>query len=210
MIRVLIADDHAVVRRGLKQIVIEEFDAAEVGEAKDASEVLELARKQDWDVVVLDITMPHKSGLQVLKELKHEHPRLPVLVLSIYPEDQYAVRVLKSGAAGYMTKESAPDQLVSAIRKVINGRKYVSPTLAEKLAYDLEREDKKPSHETLSNREYEVMRMIAAGKMVSEIARDLSLSVKTISTYRGRILDKMQMKSNAELMRYAIRNNLMD
>jgi two-component system, NarL family, invasion response regulator UvrY len=210
MIRVLIADDHAVVRKGLKQIIQDNFFGAEVGEAKDASDVLDMARIKDWDVVVLDITMPHKSGLQVLKELKYEHPKLPVLVLSIYPEDQYAVRVLKSGAAGYMTKETATDQLVSAIRKVINGKKYVSPTLAEKLAFDLEREGQKPLHEYLSDREYEVMQMIANGKTVSEIARQLSLSVKTVSTYRGRILEKMQMKSNNELMRYTIRNNLID
>ena len=209
MIKILIADDHPVVRRGLKQIVAEEPNMVVAGEAQNAKEVLELIRKQDWDVVMLDITMPDRSGLEVLKQLKKEYPKLPVLVLSVHSEEQYAVRVLKSGAAGYMTKESAPEELVRAIRKVVAGGKYVSSSLAERLAFDLESEEE-PLHETLSNREFQVMCMIASGKTVKEIADRLFLSVKTASTYRTRILRKMKMKTNAELIYYAIKNRLVD
>jgi two-component system, NarL family, invasion response regulator UvrY len=208
MIRVLIADDHAVVREGLKQILLENFEAVKIGEAKNAEEILEMTRKQDWDVVTLDVAMPGKNGLDVLKQMKRKYPRIPVLVLSVYPEDQYAVRVLQAGASGYMTKESAPDELVYAVRRVLKGGKYISPLLAEKLAESLGTDIKKLPHESLSDREYEVLRMIGSGKTVSEIANDLSLSVKTISTYRGRVLYKMKMKTNAELMRYAILNKL--
>jgi len=212
MIKILIADDHAVVRRGLKQILTEESDMAVFGEARNAREVLKNVREQDWDIVILDITMPGRSGLDVLKELKRVRPKLPVLVLSMHPEDQYAVRVLKAGAAGYMTKESAPKELVKAVRKVLGGGKYVSPSLAEKLAFDLETEtdSEKPLHETLSDREYQVMCMIASGKAVKGIAKELYLSVKTISTYRARILKKMKMKTSAELTHYAIKNRLVD
>jgi len=210
MMRILIADDHAVVRRGVKQIVSEESDMTLVGEARNAQELLKLTREQDCDVVVLDINMPGKSGLDALKELKSERPKLPVLILSIHPEDQYAVRALKAGAAGYMTKESAPEQLVEAIRKVYKGGKYISPSLAEKLAVSLISGAEGPIQEVLSDREYWVMRRIASGKTVSEIAQELSLSVKTISTYRARILEKMGMKTNAELTRYAIQNRLVD
>lgn len=210
MIKILIADDHAVVRRGLKQILAEEPNMAVFGEACNAQEVLKNVREQDWDIVILDITMPGRSGLDVLKELKHLRPKLPVLILSIHPEDQYAVRVLKAGAAGYMTKESAPEELVKAVRKVIRGSKYISPSLAEKLAFDLETDSEKPLYETLSDREYQVMCMIASGKTVKEIAKELYLSVKTISTYRARILEKMRMKTNAELIHYAIKNRLVD
>ncbi|HEY4673195.1 MAG TPA: response regulator transcription factor, partial [Nitrososphaerales archaeon] len=195
MIKILIADDHAVVRRGLKQILAEEPNMAVFGEACNAQEVLKNVREQDWDIVILDITMPDRSGLDVLKELKRERPKLPVLILSIHPEEQYAVRVLKAGAAGYMTKESAPEELVKAIRKVLRGGKYISPSLAEKLAFDLETDSEKPLHETLSDREYQVMCMIASGKTVKEIAKKLYLSVKTISTHRARILGKMKMKT---------------
>ena len=180
------------------------------GEACNAQEVLKNVREQNWDIVILDITMPDRSGLDVLKELKRERPKLPVLFLSIHPEDQYAVRVLKAGAAGYMTKESAPEELVKAIRKVLRGGKYISPSLAEKLAFDLETDSEKPLHETLSDREYQVMCMIASGKTVKEIAKKLYLSVKTISTHRARILGKMKMKTNAELTHYAIKNRLVD
>ena len=210
MIKILIADDHAVVRRGLKQNLAEEPNMAVFGEACNAQEVLKNVREQNWDIVILDITMPDRSGLEVLKELKNIRPKLPVLILSIHPEEQYAVRVLKAGAAGYMTKESAPEELVKAVRKVIKGSKYISPSLAEKLAFDLETDSEKPLHEALSNREYQVMCMIASGKTVKEIAKELYLSVKTISTHRARILEKMKMKTNAELTHYAIKNRLVD
>lgn len=209
-LKILIADDHPIVRQGLRQILAAEPDVGAVSEAGTAQKVLELVRKQHWDVVVLDITMPGRSGLDVLKELKHERPKLPVLILSAHPEDQYAVRVLKAGAAGYMTKEKAPEELIKAIRKVLGGGKYLSESLAEKLAFDLETDTEKPLHKTLSDREYQVMLMIASGKTVKQIAQELHLSVKTISTYRARVLEKMQMKSNSELMRYAIQNRLID
>lgn len=209
-LKILIADDHPIVRQGLRQILGTEPDVGSVGEAETAQKVLELVRKQRWDVVVLDITMPGRSGLDVLKELRHERPKLPVLVLSAHPEDQYAVRVLKAGAAGYMTKEKAPEELIKAIRKVLGGGKYVSESLAEKLAFDLETDTEKPLHKTLSDREYQVMLMIASGKTATQISQKLYLSVKTVSTYRARILEKMGMKSNAELMRYAIENRLID
>jgi two-component system invasion response regulator UvrY len=210
MIKVLIADDHAVVLEGLKQILSETPDIIVAAEATNGQEVLDKIRNTHADVVVLDIAMPGRSGLDILLHLKRERPTLPVLVLSIHPEDQYAVRVLKAGACGYLTKESAPDQLIAAIRKVVIGGKYVSPSLAEKLAFDLESDVDKPLHETLSDREYEVLCLIALGKTVKEIADKLSLSVKTISTYRSRILEKMKMKNNAELTHYVIRQGLVD
>lgn len=209
-LKILIADDHPIVRQGLKQILASESDVVALGEAETAQKMLELSRKQHWDVVVLDITMPGRSGLDVLKELKHERPKLPVLVLSAHPEDQYAVRVLKAGAAGYMTKERAPEELIKAIRKVLGGGKYVSESLAEKFAFALEVDTEKPLHETLSDREYQVMLMIASGKTATQISKKLYLSVKTISTYRTRILEKMKMTTNAELMRYAMQNRLID
>lgn len=208
MIRILIADDHAIVRRGLKQILAEESGMTVAGEAQNAQEVMDLVRKQAWDVLVLDIAMPGRGGLDVLKEIKPEYPQLPVLILSMHPEDQYAVRALKAGAAGYLTKESAPEELVKAIRKVLAGGKYVSTSLAEKLALALDTDTKKTPHETLSDREYQVMCLIASGKTVGEIADELSLSVKTISTYRARILEKMNLKSNAALTHYAVQQRL--
>ena len=210
MIEVLIADDHPVVRRGLKQILADESDITVVGEASNGQELLEQTRKQHCDVIVLDITMPGRGGLDALKELRHEHPKLPVLILSIHPEDQFGLRVLKAGAAGYMTKESASDELVKAIRKVVGGGKYLSPSLAEILAFDLDHDTEKPLHETLSDREYQVICLLASGKTVSDVSRELSLSTKTISTYRMRILEKMKMKTNAELTHYAIKNRLVD
>ncbi len=210
MIKILIADDHPIVRKGLKEILSEHPDMKVLGEAQNSHEVLTLIRKEDWDVVVLDITMPGRDGLDVLKDLKKARPKLPVLVLSIHPEEQYGVRALKAGASGYLTKESAPDRLVSAIRKILERGKYVSPSLAEKLAFDLEKNAQKLPHERLSDREYQVLAMIASGKTVGEIGQELSLSVKTISTYRSRILPKMGMKSNAELTHYAIKNKLID
>ena len=210
MIKVLVVDDHPIVRQGLKQVISEESDMAVLGEAQNSQEVFDLIREQDWDVVVLDITMPGRGGLDVLRDIKHERPKLPVLMLSVHPEDQYAVRTLKAGASGYLTKESAPEELVGAIRKILRGGKYVSSTLAEKLAFHLESETEKLLHEGLSNREYEVMLMIASGKTISTIAEEMSLSVKTVSTYRARILEKMQMKGNADLTYYVIKNRLLD
>jgi len=210
MVNIIIVDDHPIVRQGLKQVLSEEPDMAMFGEAQNSQEVLELIHKQDWDIVVLDITMPGRGGLDVLKEIKHERPKLPVLILSIHPEDQYAVRALKAGASGYLTKESAPEELVRAIRKILRGGKYVSSTLAEKMAFDLEMEAEKPLHETLSDREYQVLLMISSGKTTSEIAEEMALSVKTVSTYRVRILEKMKMKSNADLTYYVIKNKLID
>ncbi|MBI4624598.1 MAG: response regulator transcription factor [Verrucomicrobia bacterium] len=206
--RILIADDHAVVRQGLKQILADEFSRAVFGEASNAAEAIERVWKEHWDVVILDITMPGRTGLEVLAEIKKTRPRLPVLVLSMHPEDQFAMRVLKSGAAGYMTKESAPAELVGAIKKVLGGGRYVSATLAEQMATYLTTDAQTPPHERLSDREFLVLRLLAAGKTVSRIASELSLSVKTISTYRTRLLEKMHMTSTAELMHYAISNHL--
>jgi len=208
MIRVLIVDDHPVVRRGLRALLSDEFREAAFGEASNVQQALEQISKKGWDVALLDISLPGRSGLDFLKEVKAARPRLPVLVLSIHPEDQFAVRVLKAGAEGYLTKESVPEELVNAIRKILAGGRYVSPTLAEKLALDLRRDSTRAPHETLSDREYEVMCWIASGKAVTEIAADLSLSPKTISTYRTRILEKLGVKSNAEIIRYALRNSL--
>ena len=209
MIKILIADDHAIVREGLKQILAETSDMVVAGEATNGHEVLEHVRREDWDLVLLDLAMPGKDGLETLKELKLEKPKLPVLVLSIYPEEQYAVRLLKAGAAGYLTKESAPEELIAAIRKVSHKGKYISSSLAEKLAFYLEAGAEKPLQEMLSDREYKVMLMIASGKTVTEIAEAIFLSVKTISTYRVRALRKMGMKNNAEFAYYAIKHGLL-
>ena len=210
MTRILIVDDHPVIRQGVKGVLSEDPNIRVFGEARNAPEALQLIRRQHWDAVVLDINIPGRGGLDLLKEMKQAHPHLPVLVLSIYPEDQYAVRALKVGAAGYLTKESAPDELLNAVSKILKGGKYVSPSLAEKLASDLQVEAGGSSHKTLSDREYEVMRLIASGKSAKEIAKKLSLSDKTISTYRTRILEKMDMTTNAELTHYAIKNSLVD
>lgn len=206
--RILIADDHAIVRKGLKQILDEEPGMAIVGEAQNAQEVLDMVRRQKWDMVILDISMPGRSGLDVLSELRQNSPHLPVLILSMHPEDQFALRVLKAGAAGYMNKQSAPEELVEAIHKIHRGGRYISQSLAEKMAMGLNRNDDRPVHELLSDREYQVMQLIASGKTISEIAEILSLSVKTVSTYRARILSKMNMKNNAELTYYAVSNKL--
>jgi two-component system invasion response regulator UvrY len=208
MIRVLIVDDHAILRRGLRSLLSDAFARAEFGEASNAAQALEQLGKKGWDVALLDITLPGKSGLDLLKELKAARPKLPVLVLSAHPEDQFAVRALKAGAEGYMTKESAPEELVKAIHKILAGGRYVSPTLAEKLALSVRKDFTRTPHETLSDREYEVMCRIASGKTVTEIAEELSLSAKTISTYRVRILEKLGVKNSAEIARYAIRNQL--
>jgi DNA-binding NarL/FixJ family response regulator len=210
MIKILIVDDHTIVREGLKQIVSETSDIRVIDEAGTVYEALDKILRTDYDVVVLDISMPGRNGLEVLGQLKSHKPDLRVLILSMHPEEQYGMRVLKLGASGYLTKESAAAELIEAIRKVAAGRKYVSPSLAEKLAFSLESGAGKEPHELLSNREYEVMCMIAKGKTVSDVAEELNLSIKTISTYRSRILDKMDIKNNAELTRYAIKRGLVD
>jgi two-component system invasion response regulator UvrY len=210
MIRILIADDHAIVRKGLKQIVGDDSNMMVIGEASNGEELIKRVRKGDGDVVLLDIAMPGRGGLDILKQLKEENPKLPVLVLSMYPEDQYAVRALKAGAAGYLTKSSAPDELITAIKKISTGQKYVGVSLAEKLAWDLERSTGKPPHESLSDREYQVLCLIASGKTVKIVAEELCLSIKTISTYRVRLLEKMRMKTNSEVTHYAIKNKLVE
>jgi DNA-binding NarL/FixJ family response regulator len=210
MIRTLIADDHAVVLKGLKQVLSHTPDIVVTAEASTGQQVLDLIRSKQVDVVILDIAMPDGNGLDVLRTLKRERPTLPVVVLSMHSEDQYGVLVLKAGASGYLTKESAPDQLIAAIRKVIMGGKYISAALAEKLAFDLESDPDTPPHERLSAREYQVLGLIAIGKTVGEIAQSLGLSAKTISTYRSRILEKMKMQKNAELTHYAVRQGLVD
>jgi len=210
MKRILIIDDHAVVRDGLKKIFDEQHGAVIFGEASNRVEALQLAREQDWELAVLDLSLGNESGLEVLKELKELRPRLPVLILSMHSEEQYARRAFKGGAAGYITKDSPRTELLKAIEKVIKGGRYLSPTLAETLVFDVERGTDRPPHAALSDREFEVMKLIASGKKVTEIAGILSLSDKTISTYRARILEKMNMKTNAEIIRYAIQNKLVD
>ena len=208
MIKVLIADDHTLVRKGLKQILLDTKDIEDVDEARDGKETINKVGRKKYDLVLLDISLPGRSGIDVLKQLKCSKPELPVLILSMHPEEQYAVRSLRAGASGYLTKESAPDELIKAIRKVANGGKYITSSLAEKLAGEIGPDAEKPLHETLSDREYQVMCMIASGKTVKEIAEDLNLSVKTISTHRARILRKMHMDNNAQLTHYAIKHEL--
>ena len=209
MKRVLIADDHPVVRQGLKRILSDELDVSSVGEAQTAQEAIRMARQQDWDLLVLDVTMPG-GGLDALKQVHHDRPKLPVLVLSIHPEDQYAVRVLKAGAAGYIMKDSPPEDLKRAFVKVASGGKFVSASLAEKLASGLGDPSHGTDHQALSDREYQVLCLIASGKTVSEIGRELKLSVKTISTYRGRVLKKLSLRNNTEIARYGIQNQLVE
>jgi two-component system, NarL family, invasion response regulator UvrY len=204
MIRILIADDHAVVRQGLKQIVSTDKQMTIVGEVQNGAELLNFIRKDAVDVVILDISMPGRNGLEILKEIKRDYPFLPIIVLSMYPEDQYAVRAIKAGASGYMTKESAPEELVEAIRKAYQGGKYISPRVAELLAEYVETKIVDQPHKLLSDREFEVFMMLAAGKTVGKISTDLNLSVKTVSTYRTRILEKMQLSTNADITRYAL------
>jgi DNA-binding NarL/FixJ family response regulator len=210
MISIVIADDHAVVRRGLKDILADEHDMEIGAEATTAYELLDLVRKRPWDAVVLDISLPGRSGLEVLAELKQERPTLPVLIHTMYPEEQFAVRALRAGAAGYLTKDSAPTELVTAIRKIVTGGKYVGAALAETLAARMDPGALESPHQTLSDREFDVFRLLASGKTVSEIAEQLALSVKTISTYRNRILSKMKMKNNADLMRYALQQKIVE
>lgn len=206
--RIVIADDHPVVRRGLRAIVEDALLPADVHEAGNAAELLTLVRKRDPDVVLLDIAMPGRSGLEALKELRREHPKIPMLVLSIHSADEFAVRSIKAGASGYLTKDSAPEELIDAIRTVVAGRRYLTPSVAERLASAVESDAKGAPHEMLSDREFHVLRMLAAGKTNGEVAGELALSAKTISTYRTRTLRKMGMRTNAELAQYAVRHGL--
>ena len=210
MIRVLIVDDHAIVRRGLRQIVAETDDIVVNGEAETGSHAIKIARQEPFDVMLLDISLPDKNGIEVLKQIKKEQPRLAVLMLSMHAEREFAVRALKAGASGYLTKQSAPAQLVTAIRQVAAGKKYVSPALAEELANALGVDTEKPLHETLSDREFQTLRLIASGKTLSGISSELCLSPKTISVYRSRLLEKLKLLNNSELTRYAIKNRLVD
>jgi len=210
MINVFIADDHAIVRQGVKQVLSEYPDIKLTGEAADGQEVLRQARTEVWDVLVLDLSLPDCSGLDVLKSLKHEQPNLPVLVLSMHAEDQFALRCLKAGASGYLTKESVPEELVKAIRKAAVGRKYISSNLAETLAFGLQTTADQPRHASLSDREFQVVQRMGAGKTTKEIAEELSLSVKTVSTYRARILEKLDLKTSAAIIHYAVQNGLID
>ena len=209
-IKMIIADDHAIVREGLKQIVAEEKDMLVCGEAENASDLMELLNKEQWSIVVLDINMPGKSGLEALKDIKQIYPNLPVLILSMFSEDQYGLRAIKAGASGYLKKVSAPTELVVAIRKIVSGRKYINPSLAEKLAENLGNDKNNYLHEKLSDREYQIMCNIALGKSAEEIAVELALSINTVYTYRNRILEKMSMKSNVELTQYAVQNKLIE
>ncbi len=209
MIKILMVDDHIIVREGLKQILAEEMDFRVVDEAGDGQETMEKFRQNSYDIVLLDISLPGRDGLEVLKEIKQISPKTEVLILSMHPEEQYAIRALRAGAAGYLTKKSATTEIVSAIRAVSSGKKYVSASLAQRLAQEVEVNRDRPMHETLSDREFQVMCMLAAGQTVSEIAEELLLSMQSISTYRSRILQKMHMSKNAELTQYAIRNDLL-
>jgi len=208
--KVLVADDHAVVREGIKRIIAETADIVVAGEAVNGWEVLEKARGGDYDAIVLDISMPGKNGMEVLKELKRERPAVPVLILSMHPEKQYALRALRAGASGYVTKESAPDELIAALEKVLRGSKYVTSALAERLVLDIEVGSEESLYEKLSDRELQVLCLLAEGKTINQIGQELCLSAKTISTYRSRILQKMAMETNAELIRYAIKHGLVD
>ena len=209
-IKILIADDHAIVREGLKQIVAEEKDILVAGEAENSGKLMEHLEKERWSLVVLDINMPGKSGLEALKDIKQLYPDLPVLILSMFSEDQYGLRAIKAGASGYLKKVSAPTELVTAIRKIVSGGKYINQSLAEKLAEKFESTKKELMHEKLSDREYQIMCSIALGKTAEEIARELSLSINTVYSYRNRILEKMSMRSNVELTQYAIQNKLIE
>ena len=210
MLKILVVDDHDIVRKGLTKVLVESLQPVKVDEAGSGQEAMSKVLKGEYDMVVLDLKMPGKSGLDVLKEIKQHRPKLPVLILSMHPEEQFAIRAMRAGASGYLTKECAGDELVLAIRKALKGERYISGSLAEILAGGLDSDPEKPCHETLSDREYQVMLMIASGKPVGEIAKELCLSVKTISSYRTNILLKTRMKNNSELTHYAIQNKLVD
>jgi len=209
-IKILIADDHAIVREGLKQIVAEEKDIVVAGEAGNSEQMMQLLEKENWSLVILDINMPGKSGLEALKDIKQLYPNLPVLILTMFSEDQYGIRAVKAGASGYLKKVSAPTDLVTAIRKIVSGGRYINQSLAEKLAEKFDQKEKDLLHDKLSDREYQIMCNIALGKSAEEIAEELSLSINTVYTYRNRILDKMSMKSNVELTQYVLSNKLVE
>jgi len=208
MINVLIADDHAIVRKGLKQIILDEYPTAHIVEVSDVESLISYIVKEPWDLVISDISMPGRSGVEALHQVKQINPRLPVLIMSMYPEDQYALRVLKAGASGYLSKETIHEDLIKAIRAILIGRKYITPSIAEKLAGALDTDASKELHELLSDREFDVLKMLAAGRSVTEIADQFALSATTVSTYRARILEKMGMKTNADLTRYALEKKL--
>ena len=208
MLRILIADDHAIIRKGLKQILLEEYPSAKIEEVNDAEAAINKTITSEWDILICDLSMPGRSGLDVLLHVKQNLLKLPVLILSIHPEEQYAIRALKAGAAGYLSKDAATEELVKAVQRILQGRKYISSSLAEIMASELDQDTSKPPHELLSDREFHVFKLIADGKSVSEIAEQLSLSITTVSTYRSRILEKMEIKTNADMTRYALENKL--
>ncbi len=210
MKRILVADDHAIVRKGLKETLAEELGPLRFGEAGNNQQVLDMVWKEEWDLVMLDINMEQRSGLEVLQEIRKARPKLPVLILSMYPVEEFGVRALKLGAAGYISKQSAPEELVAAVRSVLGGGRYISAALADRLAADAQRGSEKPLHQTLSTREYQVMLMIARGKSLKEIAAELSLSAKTVGTYHTRILEKMALNNDIQITRYALLNKLVD
>jgi two-component system invasion response regulator UvrY len=210
MPQILVADDHAIVRRGLIEILRDSVPGAAFGEAETGWRALELARAQKWDLAILDVSLPDQSGLEVLKQIRGFAPRLPVLVLSMHPEEQFALRALRAGAAGYVTKKTAPQEIGEAVRRVLAGGRYITPSLAEMMALEMSQRIEKEPHERLSDREYQVFRRLALGKTVKEIASELSVSVQTVSTYRTRILAKMGFRTNAELTEYAIRDHLLE
>jgi two-component system, NarL family, invasion response regulator UvrY len=208
MIRILIADDHAIVRKGLKHLLLEEYPTATIEEVTDAESLIFKSINHQWDVIICDLSMPGRSGLDALSQIKQASPKLPVLIMSMHPEDQYALRVLKAGASGYLGKDSIHNDLIKAVQTVLLGKKFITPSIAEKLANALNTDDGKSIHEKLSDREFEVFRLLAAGMQVSEIATKLSLSVTTVSTYRSRVLEKLAMRSNADLTRYALESGI--
>jgi two-component system, NarL family, invasion response regulator UvrY len=208
MIRILIADDHTVVRKGLRQILVEQFNPVLIDEVADAESLIKKVMSAEWDVIITDLSMPGRSGLDALQQIKQYDPKLPVLILSVHPEEQYALRVLKAGAAGYLNKDMASEELVNAVKRVLSGRKYISPSVAEKLAVSLDKDASKLPHEYLSDREFDVLKLIASGNSVTQIAEILSLSSTTVSTYRARIMSKMNMKTNTSLTLYAMENKI--
>lgn len=210
MIRIVVADDHAIVRQGLRQILSDEGDFLVSGEASNSGELMQLLRREGCDVLILDVAMPGRNGIDTLKAIRHEWPKLPVLVLSMYPEDQYAFRALKAGASGYLTKQAAADQIVAAIRTICRGRRYVTPELAEELVKGLDHDPDTPAHELLSDREFQTLKLIAAGRTLQQIGDALALSPKTVSVYRARVLAKLKLSTNAELTRYALEQGLLE